>query len=320
MKIVVLDGYLVGVGGMDWSPLSDLGEFVYYDLTTGADDVAARIGDAEAACSNRCPITAETIAACPNLKLIVSFGTGYNQIDMAAASARGIRVCNVPGYGSGAVAQMTIALMMEVVRQTSVFNHYVKTHGWLEPVDPDICAIRQFELTGKTIGIVGLGDIGYAVAKVCMAMDMNVLAYNRNPRRELECDRLRFTDLDTLLAQSDIVSLHCPLTDQTRGMMNGEKLAKMKPGAILLNTSRGAVLNEPDVVSALDSGRLYAVGADVFACEPCGKDHALSSHPRCVATPHVAWSPEETRARVIRIAADGVKAFLRGESLNVVNP
>jgi glycerate dehydrogenase len=201
-----------------------------------------------------------------------------------------------------------------------VFDAYVKEHGWLDSVDPHICAIRQFELTGKTIGIIGLGDIGYAVAKVCMAMDMKVLAYNRNPRRELECENLRFTDLDTLLAQSDIVSLHCPLTDQTRGMMNGEKLAKMKSGAILLNTSRGAVLDEQAVVEALDSGKLYAVGADVFATEPCGKDHLLAAHPRCVATPHVAWSPEETRERVIRIAADDVQAFLTGEGLNVVNP
>ena len=319
MKLVVLDGYLVGTGGLDWSPLSDLGAFIYYDLTTGADDVALRIGDADVACSNRCPITAQTLERCPDLKLIVSFGTGYNQIDLEAATARGIKVCNVPGYGSGAVAQMTIALLMEIVRQTAVFDAYVKDHGWLDGVDPHICAIRQFELTGKTIGIIGLGDIGYGVARVCMAMDMQVLAYNRNPRRELECENLRFTDLDTLLRQSDIVSLHCPLTEQTRGLINKEALAKMKDGAILLNTSRGAVLDEQAVVAALDSGKLYAVGADVFATEPCGKDHPLAAHPRCVATPHVAWSPEETRARVIQIAADDVKAFLAGDSLNMVH-
>ena len=319
MKLVVLDGYLVGTGGLDWSPLSDLGAFIYYDLTTGANDVASRIGDADVACSNRCPITAQTIERCPDLKLIVSFGTGYNQIDLAAATARGIKVCNVPGYGSGAVAQMTIALLMEIVRQTAVFDAYVKDHGWLDGVDPNICAIRQFELAGKTIGIIGLGDIGYGVARVCMAMDMQVLAYNRNPRRELECENLRFTDLDTLLRQSDIVSLHCPLTEQTRGLINKEALSKMKDGAILLNTSRGAVLDEQAVVAALDSGKLYAVGADVFATEPCGKDHPLAAHPRCVATPHVAWSPEETRARVIQIAADDVKSFLAGDSLNMVN-
>lgn len=320
MKIVVLDGYLVGVGGLDWSPVSKLGQLVYHDMTTAADDVAGRIGNADVAMTNRCPVTGETIERCPNLKLIVSFGTGYNQIDLEAATARGIRVCNIPGYGRGAVAQMTIALLMAIVRSVSVFDSYLKANGWLQSVDPAICAIRQFELTGKTIGIVGLGDIGYAVAKVCMAMDMHVLAYQRHPRPELETPQLKFTDLDTLLAQSDIISLHCPLTDQTRGLINRETIAKMKPGVILLNTSRGAVLDEQAVVEALDSGKLYAVGADVFAVEPCGKDHPLASHPRCVATPHVAWSPEETRTRVIQIAADDIAAYLAGKSHNVVNP
>lgn len=320
MKIVVLDGYLVGVGGLDWSPVSSLGQFVYHDMTTAGDDVAARIGDAEVAMTNRCPVTGQTLSRCPNLKLIVSFGTGYNQIDLEAATARGIRVCNIPGYGRGAVAQMTIALLMAIVRNTAAFDHDLKTRGWNQSVDPAICSIRQFELTGKTIGIVGLGDIGYAVARVCMAMDMNVLACQRHPRPELEGPQLQFTSLDTLLAQSDIISLHCPLTDQTRGLIGREAIAKMKPGAILLNTSRGAVLDEDAVVDALNSGKLYAVGADVFAAEPCGKDHPLAAHPRCIATPHVAWSPEETRARVIQIAADDIKAYLAGETLNVVNP
>ena len=320
MKIVVLDGYLVGVGGLDWSPVSKLGQLVYHDMTTAADDVAGRIGDADVAMTNRCPVTGETIDRCPNLKLIVSFGTGYNQIDLEAATARGIRVCNIPGYGRGAVAQMTIALLMAIVRNTAAFDHDLKTRGWNQSVDPAICSIRQFELTGKTIGIVGLGDIGYAVARVCMAMDMNVLACQRHPRPELEGPQLQFTSLDTLLAQSDIISLHCPLTDQTRGLIGREAIAKMKPGAILLNTSRGAVLDEDAVVDALNSGKLYAVGADVFAAEPCGKDQPLAAHPRCIATPHVAWSPEETRARVIQIAADDIKAYLAGETLNEVNP
>lgn len=320
MKIVVLDGYLVGVGGLDWSPVSSLGQFVYHDMTTAGDDVAARIGDAEVVMTNRCPVAEQTLSRCPNLKLIVSFGTGYNQIDLEAATARGIQVCNIPGYGRGAVAQMTIALLMAIVRNTAAFDHDLKTRGWNQSVDPAICSIRQFELTGKTIGIVGLGDIGYAVARVCMAMDMNVLACQRHPRPELEGPQLQFTSLDTLLAQSDIISLHCPLTDQTRGLIGREAIAKMKPGAILLNTSRGAVLDEDAVVDALNSGKLYAVGADVFAAEPCGKDHPLAAHPRCIATPHVAWSPEETRARVIQIAADDIKAYLAGETLNVVNP
>lgn len=318
MKIVVLDGYLVGVGGQDWSSLSDLGEFVYHEMTTGADDVAARIGDADVILTNRCPITAETIAKCPNLKLIHSFGTGYNQIDLAAASARNIAVCNTPGYGRGAVAQMAVALLFAIVRKVDVFDHYVKTTGWRESIDPEICAIRQFELTGKTIGILGMGDIGYAVARVAMAMDMNVLAYQRTPKRELECDQLRYCSMDELLSQSDIISLHCPLTEQTRGLINEQAIAKMKDGAILINTARGAVVDEAAVIEALDSGKLYAFGTDVFCTEPCG-DSPIAHHPRCIATPHVAWMPEETRARVIRIAADNIAAFMRGEKLNVVN-
>ena len=318
MKIVVLDGYLVGVGGRDWSPLSALGELTYYDVSTGADDVAGRIGDAEIALTNRCPITADTIRACPNLKLLVSFGTGYNQIDLETATARGITVCNCPGYGSGAVAQMAAALLFEIVRQTSVFDHYVKTTGWNEPVAPAICAIRQFELTGKTIGIVGLGDIGFCLARIAMAMDMKVLAYRRSPDRSLEGPQLRFCTLEELLEKSDVVSLHCPLTDQTRGLIDAGALAKMKPGAILLNTARGAVVDEEAVIAALDSGRLYAYGTDVFCTEPCAQS-PIARHPRCVAAPHVAWMPEETRDRVIAIAAENIAAFLRGERKNVVN-
>ena len=319
MKIVVLDGYLVGAGGLDWSPVSKLGEYIYYDLTTGDDDVAARIGDADVILTNRCPVTAETISRCPNLKLIHSLGTGYNQIDLPAATTRKISVSNTPAYGRGAVAQMAIALLMAIVRNENLFDQYLKTKGWQNPTEPEICAIRQFELTGKTIGIIGLGDIGYAVARVAMTMDMNVLAYQRTPHRELECDQLHFTDLDTLLGQSDIISIHCPLNDQTRNLICRDTLDKMKNGAILLNTSRGAVLNEADVVEALNSGKLYAVGADTFATEPCGKDHLLACHPRCVATPHVAWCPEETRTRIIEIAGENISAFIRGEKLNIVN-
>ena len=318
MKIVVLDGYLVGVGGQDWSPLSRLGEFVYHEMTTGSDDVAARIGDADIILTNRCPVTAETIEKCPNLKQIVSFGTGYNQIDLDAANKRNIVVCNIPGYGRGAVAQMAIALLFSIVRKVDVFDHYVKTTGWRESIDPAICAIPQFELTGKTIGIVGMGDIGYAVARMAMAMDMQVLAYQRNPKRELECAQLRFCPLDELLEQSDIISIHCPLTDQTRGLIGSDAIARMKDGTILLNTARGPVVDEAAIIAALDSGKLYAYGTDVFCTEPCG-DSPIVHHPRCVATPHVAWMPVETRARVIQIAADNVSAFLSGNRLNTVN-
>lgn len=318
MKIVVLDGYLVNAGGLNWEPVSQFGTFVYYDMTTAEDDVAQRIGDADIVLTNRCPIDSTTIARCPNLRLIHSLGTGYNQIDLDAAARHGITVTNTPGYGQGAVAQMAIALLFAITRKVSVFDHYVKTAGWCSSIDPHICSIRQFELTGKTLGIIGLGDIGYAVARIAMAMDMNVLAYQRTPRRELECEQLHFTDLDTLLSQSDVISLHCPLTDQTRGLIGPETLSRIKPGAILINTSRGAVLQEDAVLEALDQGRLYAVGLDVLSTEPFGVGHPLACHPRCIATPHVAWMPEETRTRVIQISGEAISGFLSGIPKHVV--
>ena len=319
MKIIVLDGFLVDTGGQDWSPISRLGEFVYYDMTTARDNVAQRIGNGEIVLTNRCPITAQTISQCPNLRLIHSFGTGYNQIDLDACAQHGVTVTNTPAYGTGAVAQMTLALLLAITRQVSVFDHYVKSKGWLDSIDPHICSIRQFELTGKTIGIIGLGDIGYAVARIAMAMDMNVLAFQRTPRRELECAQLKFTDLDSLLHHSDIISLHCPLTDQTRGLINQSALSKMKQGAILLNTSRGAVLDEDAVLAALEEGKLYALGTDVFSTEPYGKNHPLACHSRCIATPHVAWMPVETLSRVIEISSQTISAFLSGHAKNVVN-
>lgn len=318
MKIVVLDGYLVGVGGLDWSPVKRLGEFVYYDDTIRTDDVAGRIGDADAVLSNRCPVSASVIEACPNLKLIHSLGTGFNQIDLSAAAKRGVTVTNTPGYGTGAVAQMTLALLMEITRRVGEFDRMAKTRGWTQPVDPEICAVPQMELTGRTMGIVGMGDIGYAVARMAMAMDMDVLAYRRHPRPERECEQLRFTDLDALLRRSDVVSIHCPLNEETRGMIGREELAKMKPGAILLNTARGAVVDSAAVLQALESGQLYAYGADVFFPEPFGKDEPLVCHPRCVATPHVAWMPAQTRQRVIDMAGHTLNAFFSGVPENVV--
>lgn len=315
MKVVVLDGYLVGVGGCSWEPLSQQGELVYYDEIFAEDDVADRIGDADAAFTNRCPISAETIRRCPNLKLIHSFGTGYNQIDLPAARKRGIVVCNTPGYGRGAVAQMAAALLFAIARNVSIFDNYLKTAGWNSRSDPNICEIRQMELTGKTIGIVGLGDIGYAFARIAMSMDMNVLAYRRTPDPSLECAQLHYTDLHTLLRQSDIISIHTPLNEHTQGWINADAIAEMKDGAILINTSRGAILDEQAVLAALDSGKLYAVGIDVLTQEPCGKDYPLACHPRCVATPHVAWMPLETRERIIEMAGDVLRAYLAGDPI-----
>lgn len=318
MKIVVTDDFFVDFGGISWQSLEHFGEVLRYPDTLDADDAIGIIRDAEAVFINRCHITEKVMTQCPNLKYIGTFGTGVDSVDLAAAKRHGVTVCNVPGYGKNAVAQMALALMFEIARNVSLFDQQMKAKGWNSPSDNWLRAIPQMELGGRTLGIVGVGDIGYAVARVAMAMDMQVLAYKRRPDPALECEQLRFCSLDELLAKSDIISIHCPLTDETRGLINAAAIAKMKDGAVLINTARGAILNEPDVVDALTSGKLYAVGADVFAMEPPGHDNALASHPRCVATPHVAWMPYQTRQRIVDISGENLHAFLMGSPRNVV--
>lgn len=318
MKILITDGFLVNAGGVSWAPLEEIGEVIYYDDTT-PEELLERIVDVDAAFTNRVRFPAEVFDHAKNLKMIGTFGTGVDFIDCKVAREHGVSVCNIPGYGRGAVAQMALALMFEVCRRTSFFNDFVKNTGWENPIEPVVSNVRQMELTGKTIGIIGMGDIGYAIAKVCMAMDMNVLAYRRHPIKEYECDQLKFVDLDTLLANSDIISTNCPLTDETRYIINKDSIAKMKDGVILINAGRGALFNTKDVVDALDSGKVHMAGVDVFDPEPCGKNHPLATHPRCVATPHVAWSPFETRQNLVNRSAENLKALLNGTPKNVKN-
>ncbi|MFV0497604.1 MAG: NAD(P)-dependent oxidoreductase [Candidatus Fimivivens sp.] len=316
---MVTDDYFVDFGDISWQPIEQLGEVVRYPATVDANDTIARIGDAEIVFINRCSITERVIAQCPNIKYIGTFGTGVDGVDLIAARNRGITVCNIPGYGKNAVAQMAVALLFEIVRNVSSFDKQMKTQGWNSASDDWIRTIPQMELGGKTLGIVGMGAIGYAVARVAMAMDMQVLAYKRHPDPALACDQLRFCDLAQLYEKADIISLHCPLTDQTKGMIDAAAIAQMKDGVILINTSRGAVLCESDVVDALNSGKLYAVGADVFAHEPPGQNNALARHPRCVASPHAAWLPRQTRQRIVDISGENLRTFLSGNPRHVVN-
>ncbi len=318
MKIVVTDDFFVDFGDVSWQPLQRLGEVIRYPDTVQAEEAITRIGDAQIVFTNRCRMTEQVMAHCPNLQYIGTFGTGVDGVDIAAAQKRGITVCNIPGYGKNAVAQMALALLFEIARNAAQFDRHMKAQGWNSSSDAWLRTIPQMELGGKTIGIIGMGDIGYAVARVAMAMDMQVLAYKRRPDPALACDRLRFCSLDELLAGSDIISIHCPLTDETRGMIDADAIAKMKDGAILINTARGAVLCEDDVVAALNSGKLYAAGVDVFTSEPPGSDNALARHPRCVAAPHVAWMPCQTRQRLIDLSGENLKAFLQGHPQNAV--
>ena len=317
MKIAILDGFLVNPGDISWDPIAKQGELTVHASTAPAETVA-HIGDAEVVYTNRCVIGAAEMAACPGLRFINTFGTGFNMIDLAAAKEHGITVCNVPAYSTHAVAQMAAALLLQIACNTAVFDHYIKAHGWETLEDSEMTAIPQMELAGKTIGIIGLGDIGGNMAKIAQALGMEGLAYRRHPNAALESEHLHFVTLDELYSGSDVISIHCPLNEESRGMINAAAIAKMRDGAILINTARGAVLDDDAVVEALDSGKLYAVGADVFAPEPCGKTHPLATHPRCVATPHVGWAPRETRERVIRYCAENLAAWRAGKTQNRV--
>lgn len=315
MKIVILDGFLVTRGDLDFSPLDALGEVVCYG-DTAPEDTANRLRGAQAAFCNRAPITREVMAACPELRFIGTTGTGVNMIDLAAAKERGITVCNVPGYSTDAVAQMTMALLLSIACSVSPLNAYLHAGRWQQAQDETIAGTRLFELSGKTMGILGFGAIGQKTARLAAAFGMRILYYQRHPLPGWEES---YRTLEQLLRQSDVLSLHCPLTEETRGIIGAKALQQMKPGAVLLNTARGALIDPFAVARALDSGHLYAAGLDVLDEEPPGPSHPLIGHARCVLTPHVAWSPTETRRRLIAACAGNLRAFLAGKPQNVQN-
>lgn len=317
MKIVVLDGFLSMRGDLTFDALREFGDVTVYPNSLPEERIA-RIGDAQAVYVNRCELDRAVFEACPELRFVGVTGTGYNMVDLEAAKEHGVRVCNVPAYSSAAVAEMTFALLLEIARGTSFLNGYLHEGRWCDPSDETIARAHAFELCGRTLGIVGLGDIGRRVARMACAMDMRVLACRRSVSSGTDACGAQLTDLDTLLSESDIVSLHCPLCDATRGMISEENLRKMKPDAVLINTARGALLDEDAVIDALDSGHLYALGADVFAHEPPLEGDRLYRHPRCVATPHVAWAPTATRARLISVCAENLRRFMAGTPQNVI--
>lgn len=317
MKIVILDAYAANPGDLSWDEFAALGELTVYDRTA-QEDAAARIGDSEVVFINKVRLTDEIFAACPNLKLVSILATGYNIVDLAAAKRRGITVCNVPGYSTRAVAQMTFALLLEICQQVGLHSGAVHTGRW--QTCPDFCFWDRplIELDGKTMGIVGYGAIGSAVGTVAQALGMKLLVTARHERPVPE--GARFVSLPELLAQSDVVSLHCPQTAENARMIDAGALAQMKDGAILLNTARGGLLDEQAVADALRSGKLLAAGMDVVSAEPIRADNPLLTAPNCFLTPHIAWAPLETRRRLQAISAENLRAFLAGKPQNVVNP
>ncbi len=317
MKIVVLDGYALNPGDLSWDWLSAFGDVTVYDRTP-ADLIQQRIGDASIILLNKTPITEETLAACPSVKLICVLATGYNVVDCEAAKKRGIPVCNVPSYGTDAVAQFTFALLLEICHRVGLHSESVHKGDWCRSADFCYWLTPQMELAGKTIGIIGFGRIGRAVGKIAKAFGMQVLAYNRSRCAEGE-EIGQYVDLDTLLRESDVITLHCPLTPQTERIINADSLAAMKDGAILLNTARGPLIDQQAVVDALNSGKLRGFAADVVCVEPMAADNPLMDAPNCIITPHMAWAPIESRQRIMDCTQRSIQAYLEGKPVNTVN-
>ena len=317
MKIVVLDGQGVNPGDISWNRIEELGELTVYPRTA-PEEVLQHVGDAEIALTNKTVFDANIIAQLKNTKYIGVLATGYNVVDTKAARERGIVVTNIPAYSTDSVAQMVFAHLLNVSNHVDHYAEETRNGVWSRC--PDFCYWNTplFELAGKTLGIVGLGHIGMKVAQIAQAFGMNVLAYTSKSPDQLP-EWIRKTTLDGLLGASDVVSLHCPLTDTTRELMNSASIEKMRDGAILINTGRGPLVNEADVAAALASGKLGAYCADVLSSEPPSASNPLIGVPNAFITPHVAWATLEARLRLMDIAVCNIKSFLAGSPTNVVN-
>jgi glycerate dehydrogenase len=318
MKIVILDGYTENPGDLSWEGFEKLGDLTVYDRTP-ADKIVERIGDADVVYTNKTPITRETLDACPNVKFIGVLATGYNVIDVEAAKEKGIPVSNIPTYGTDAVAQFTIALLLELCHHIGDHSNAVKNGEWTN--NPDWCFWNYplIELAGKTMGVIGFGRIGQRTAEIAQALGMKILAYDAYKNPELESESCKYVELEELLANSDVISLHCPLFPETEGIINKDTIAKMKDGVMILNTSRGPLIVEEDLRDALNSGKVAGAGLDVVSKEPIEMDNPLLSAKNIIITPHIAWAPKESRQRLMDIAVDNLKGFKEGKPINVVN-
>lgn len=316
MKIVVLDGYAANPGDLDWSKLKALGECTIYDRTA-PDEVLQRSASAEILLTNKTVITAEHIAALPTLKYIGVLATGYNIVDIAAAKARGIVVTNIPAYSTASVAQMVFAHLLNIASQVQHHSEEVHKGRWTQSKDFCFWDTPLIELQGKKLGIVGLGHTGQATARIALGFGMEVCAHTSKPASQLPPE-IRKMELDELFATCDVVSLHCPLTDTTRELVNARRLALMKPTAILINTGRGPLINERDLADALNCGQIFAAGIDVLSQEPPRADNPLLTAKNCYITPHIAWASISARQRLMHIMLDNLRAYLSGKPVNKV--
>lgn len=322
MKIVVLDGYTENPGDLSWAGFEDLGDLTVYDRTslTDTNEIVERIGSAEVVITNKTPISKEVLEACPHIKYIGVLATGYNVVDVQAAKDKQIPVCNIPAYGTAAVGQFAMALLLEICHHIGHHDQAVKNGRWEK--NPDWCFwdYPLIELDGKTMGIIGYGRIGQVTGRVAQAFGMKVLAYNRHQSPAVVTNTLSFATLEALYAASDVIVLHCPLNAETEGMINAHSIAKMKDGVILINNSRGPLIVEEDLAEALNSGKVYAAGLDVVSTEPIKGDNPLLGARNCIITPHISWAPIESRQRLMSVAVENLQAFLAKTPVNVVNP
>lgn len=315
MKIVLTDAQTVLDNLVDASALKELGDVIEYGLLK-YEEVAEKIADADIVICNKTKLDSYTLRLAKNLKYIGLFATGYNNIDIDYCKEHNIAVCNAGSYSTNAVAQHTFALILEHYNNTAKYNQFVQDGKWKRSKTFSPFVYPLSELAGKTLGIVGLGSIGQAVAKIANAFEMNVIAYNRSPR---EIENVKMVSLDELLSKSDIVSVHCPLNSESEHMFNKETFAKMKKGALFVNTARGGVMVEQDLFDALESEHLGGAAIDTLAVEPMEKDCILMNAKNCIITPHIAWAPLETRVRLMNIVVDNIKNFLNGTPTNKVN-
>ena len=316
MKIVVLDGYTANPGDLNWDKLQELGKCTIYERTA-PDEVLERAAGTEVLLTNKVVLNSETIAALPDLKYIGVLATGYNVVDIAAARERGIIVTNIPAYSTPSVGQMVFAHILNITQQVRHYSEKVTQGDWSKSSDFCFYDTPLIELLGKKIGIVGLGQTGYNTARIAIGFGMKVWAVTSKSRLQLPPE-IRKADLDQVFHECDIISLHCPLTDNTRNLVNANRLSLMKPTSILINTGRGPLVNEQDLADALNTGKIYAAGLDVLSEEPPRSDNPLLTARNCFITPHIAWANFEARQRLIHITVSNLKAYIDGKPVNVV--
>jgi len=320
MKIVVLDGYTLNPGDLTWDGFKEFGELTVHDRTGfSAENVIETIGDADIVFTNKTPIPKSVLEKSPSVKYIGVLATGYNVVDTIAAKEMGIIVTNIPTYGTSAVAQFTFALLLELCHHAGYHSEAVKNGDWTKSADFCFWNYPLIELAGKNMGLIGFGRIGQATAKIAQSFGLNVLTFDSFQNPALVSNTCRYVSLDELLGNSDIISLHCPLSDSTKGIISKNTISKMKDGVMIINTSRGPLVDEQDLCDALNSGKVAGAAVDVVSAEPIAATNPLLRAKNCIITPHIAWAPKESRTRLMKISVENLAAYAAGTPVNIVN-